>query len=830
MKTKYITPEVNTDSRLEDLFRLTFSTMRGTIKGDEQTPTMLTGEPGSGKTEMVKQIATLFGMNLIVIEGSHISEEHLINIPYVIFDGETEEEKNNFYIQNAKSALVNTMESLDPISDEVYQKNLKSNKLLKVLHNQYGKHIDKVRASTGNGGYSTILFIDEFYRTGSIKIKNILRNILNGKIGNDDIPESVYIVYASNLQDTSGELDDVTMNSQFELVNFDTPTKDEFLNYMLNKYTKFDLETQKEDENKVLTFEIDANVFNAFAETIESSDFVGYHNGVRTSPRRMEQIMLYVADRLSKIGATNEKINALAAFMEVQFTTVDQKVSPLYKKYNDMLSKLMGFNSQPFDTTKWKDLLTDQIDAKLSIGSDRKYPTVISGSHGITKTVTINAIAEERNLGIISIDASTLNNDHVIGIPLPQEDGENNINTVFSEPPLYVSIMNQYNAQADKSVEGRQYNHILFIDELSRVESSTIFNKIRGLMLDKKINESCPIPDDIIIVSAMNPVDIGVIDLSDHMKDVVDLVPAEMAFRDMEVYIETHNFLNSYDKQVDFNLQAMSLNILKSFCDRFGSKETPEGLKVNSESLPFYWSVGHSEPVYVSPREMVAMYQKSMQRITDVFMFEDFENAKTEQFDHFISLARKEVQAVYKNTLANIFLKHHMEPSDVDKFKEILDNILEASAAFEIIKTKTSDEVKNMTFSALMKNSEYDPKMVRTQGGLSVIESWFKQVYDVAEITQDLQMVLNQIKKEKTGIEIIQWFDEMIDLLSEINYTEIQNSVADKIATIFKGGITSVIEEDPLVWVEEENYQFSKSIRKKIDMFLKEASGEEVSE
>ena len=97
-------------------------------------------------------------------------------------------------------------------------------------------------------GYSVILFMDEFYRAGSTKIRNILRTILNGNIGTDKIPPQVYILFASNFDNSDGSLDEIPLNHQFDNVQFDVPSKDDFMQYIANGYTTFDVETGEEDD------------------------------------------------------------------------------------------------------------------------------------------------------------------------------------------------------------------------------------------------------------------------------------------------------------------------------------------------------------------------------------------------------------------------------------------------------------------------------------------------------------------------------------------------------------------------------------------------------
>ena len=56
------------------------------MHSSHRTGLLLAGSTGIGKTTFVKQLAKLLGMKMILIEVPHITEENLINIPFMVFD------------------------------------------------------------------------------------------------------------------------------------------------------------------------------------------------------------------------------------------------------------------------------------------------------------------------------------------------------------------------------------------------------------------------------------------------------------------------------------------------------------------------------------------------------------------------------------------------------------------------------------------------------------------------------------------------------------------------------------------------------------------------
>ena len=121
------------------------------------------------------------------------------------------EKPSVFHDLGFKTYLVKRLESASRMTEEEINQSLNQFKTVKAWREENADYIQE--ATTGFNG---ILFIDEFFRTGDKKIQNILRGILNGKLGKDELPGNVYIIYASNMEEEeTGTLDVITQNQQF---------------------------------------------------------------------------------------------------------------------------------------------------------------------------------------------------------------------------------------------------------------------------------------------------------------------------------------------------------------------------------------------------------------------------------------------------------------------------------------------------------------------------------------------------------------------------------------------------------------------------------------
>jgi len=360
-------------------------------------------------TSFIRGYAKLLGIPLVTVEAPHITEEHIINIPFMIIKGEQiikdsavietagkttlEDKAQSFDIVQAESNLVSKLKTMKnmKLKDQQHIATIAKDKNLRGIYSTYRKLINTVR-----GSYHCILFLDEYYRNDNMKIRNILRNILNGRIGNDKIPPGTFIVYASNLNDDG--LEDIPMNNDFAELEFKAPDKEQWFDYILKKY-------EANDNKEFPNIKMNEKVFNTFYDVLDQEDlsYEDDESEVRSSPRRWEQLLLYVNENLPVSNVKEAKI--LMSNVEVNFRNyITGASSDLYPKIQKLMISLIketsgvDFDGSTHPQTEWKDVLEQQLATKIKMDAHskdtnkevRKYIPIISGEPGIGKCLRGN--------------------------------------------------------------------------------------------------------------------------------------------------------------------------------------------------------------------------------------------------------------------------------------------------------------------------------------------------------------------------------------------------------------------------------------------------------
>ena len=651
---------------------------------------LLAGDPGVGKTSFIRFFSLLTGIELITIEAPHITEEHIINIPFIVYDpvtkheesGATDFDVSDFKVVLSDSNLYSKLKSVRKISDDQYLKSIYRSPadVIKVFEELGGDKttipddIAEVRAD-----HKVILFLDEYFRQTSPKIRNMLRGILNNKIGSHDIPSDTFIIYASNINDEGVE--DIPLNNDFHEIEFAAPNKDDWFAWLVAKFEK---------DEKV---KLDPRVIKKFYALLQEEEL--NHNDmnheVRTSPRRWEQVLLYVN---SSLPAENEKeAKSLLTNIKANFKNyLTGEKSELAAKVLDAVAELIketsdiDISSTDENTDEeWQDTLEHQIKQKKKLGEHRKYIPIISGAPGIGKTTHAAKIAKDLDLRYIYIDCSNLNPEDVVGLPLPKGSSKKKIETQFSEPSLYHQILKdceeadkdhieylKHKLQGDeakkaiKEYKDEEWKYLIFFDELNR-NSTKVFNGIRRLLLEKSFGGGYDLPKGSVIISAINPSDHGAGEMTHHMRDVVDVIDSKADFEKTKKYLQNMPFTTLKNEKA----KDVTYDILMKFVDKFKVKNTSSS--ISNKQRNFFLDVG-AAPVYISPREYSDLYSMAVidfdQKLNRLLKRKNVADMTNDQIAETEEKLRTALFDTFKHKLSNIFTKQQVQsPEFIEDLK-----------------------------------------------------------------------------------------------------------------------------------------------------------------
>jgi MoxR-like ATPase len=582
----------------------------------------LGGGTGIGKTTFVKQLGRLLGMKVVLLEAPHITEEHIINIPFVIIPPsvggasaagqkhtvtlDTEE----WSVQLGRSALASELHSANPINDQQYMANMERDANTSAIFSLFGGTEDNIPDEIRDlrKRYKVILFIDEYWRAVPANVRNILRTILNGRIGNDKIPPGVYTVYASNMSDVGSTVEPMPMNADMDILDYKAPTKDELFHLLISSFK-----------------DLQPEVVNAFHSALEDNhiEFDDLESEIRTSPRRWEQIILYV--NKSVPVKNKEDAAALLANVKSMFNDEEGKTSSLHQLVDDIVRKILDDMGQgaysatkPLSGSDWRKTLDHQIAAKIKMGDSRKYIPVVSGPPGIGKTAAMADVATDNNMVLVHIDCSTLSAEDITGIPIPKRERQN-YDVRFSKPSLLLRIekdmedgsaefMNDPKISDEKKAQFRSqpYKYLVFFDEMNRVGNQRTFNSIRRVVLEKEFNDTDKLPNDAMIVAAINPTDKNVQKLTGHLKDSIDIIDAHPNWTAFLAYLDNNIKNNTSVNKYPPAAKTMALKVLQGFIDTFAMK-TPTK-EISRDAIPFNIKMQGQDNIYISPREYWTLY------------------------------------------------------------------------------------------------------------------------------------------------------------------------------------------------------------------------------
>lgn len=674
-------------------------------RGEVSKGNMLVSPPGVGKTQFINTIANLLGLSLITIEAPHIVEEKIINIPFLITKpmnatsqsgidkvkkvpvrpDDPDKAEKQYDIELADSHLYTQLLRSPSISDSEYIKLVYSDPTAKAIYTGLGGTPEQIPPMIANvrKNFKVILFIDEFFRVPSPTIGAILRSLLNKRIGMHRLPTNVYVTYATNREDIPGAISERQQNQRFSMYRMPPPTKEEWFDWLIGKF--------EEDYSAI---ELNPTIINHFRNLLEDADISSSHETpmgdiVRMSPRRWEQLLLYINTAFpienendAKALLTNVTINFINYLDGVSHPIAAKVMKAVVKLIND-ISKIKVTTNSLHTPMEWRHTLKHQLEMKKRLGNDRKYVPVVSGPPGIGKTGNAAAIAEELGLRLIGIDCSELvDAGEIIGIGGPNRNKAGKMEVKFAPSKLFKQI-NEIIAYEDskfkenlmsdpelgsaggiaeyKKFEAARWKYLIFFDEFNRCPPQ-VMNALRRIILEKNFgdkdpdsNEQLSLPKEAIVMCAINPTGVGTHELTHHMRDVLDIIPSAATWKVQKKFLQHKVVANTLPEVREAVIEAW-----ESVGNHYGVAS------VEPESKPFYLDcLGTDEGLYVTPNDVSDMYADASYKIQAVINHYT-ENGKRPltELTNLSAISNEIKEALYKGFethLVDIFDNHDVD-------------------------------------------------------------------------------------------------------------------------------------------------------------------------
>ena len=419
-------------------------------------------------------------------------------------------------------------------------------------------------------------------------------------------------------------------------------------------------------------------------------------------------------------------------------------------------------------------------------------------------------IADELDLHFIHIDVSGLNRDSTTGIPkavqATDEDGKPAVDqngnavmrTEFSKPPLLITIEamirealeREKEFPKDEQKKGKgKFKYLLLFDEVTRA-TPAVFNVIRKLLLEKSFNEDFNLPEDMVVAGALNPSDDaeGVSELTDHMRDVLDIVPSRANWNKTEVYILRNESPEGLNEDLGFDCNAATVEALTAVLDQYKTRSTDwAGKPVRKEEKMFNMEDGE-DVIYISPRSITDTVSSINSKIRTTLLFDGIMMTNTveevssrgQNDDDFLAMLEEDdaKDTTDKYLDKGIYDKTYSDYSNED-YEEFIKSII--SVFRDIWAEKLGficdqqdippENILSVTTGFIMKDesvrSSYDGLRARDNKDIPTIEKMFDTYYDNPEelsTTTHFNNYLDANKSSPIGLtqDITEWISEKV--------------------------------------------------------------------
>lgn len=833
------------------------------MKSGTSSKLLITGDTGIGKTSTAVDLGKILGIPIVVLEVPQIIEEDVIQIPFLINSADQRYRGLSYYnkegeavdasgleIVYSQSKLKTTMLSLQKLSDVEYQNNIKSYPrdlqiLIAYINKRVPGIINDIRSKVGK-----ILFIDEFLRKASPSIRNVLRLILNssGK-ENEIITDDTYVFYGTNIEDEGlDRLSDLSKHSEFSgQLEHPTPSVDTWLYYSASRSSKPIKKDVYEVFKQFLTTEA---LSSTFSPPGASSDQV-----IRISPRRWTQILFYI-NNAYPFEKNEAKI--LWTTLSRQFRNESRKneYNPSFKIFESIFDNLLVRSGMSpslktnLSATRWRELLSHQIQTAVDIGKDKKYVPVLVGTFGIGKSSYERTLElPPFNLRVINVTCTGITTTDVAGIPLPGSvNAKGSLEGRSSKPPLYVKIMQGINSADSeflrqlKNLESKnqlsniyqsssvdevynkwrqqKYRYIVFFDEFNRVQDQLTFNAIRRVVLEKEFNEEYKMPDDCLVFGAMNFDDPkGIQKLTRHIRDAIDIVDVSPDWKATAKFIKEQVYPATYNEVKNKSSADIALKIVLGMPE--SNKFTNRA--IHNDEYSEYQIMAGNFSFYFSPRSYDNLFRDlaSSLDITETMINNDPNMTNDEIVESLVDAATGVIMSAFQakmnqenldlrtsdiNSVVDIYVRDMIKDSmnnrvNVIPLNEILSKVFDPELQAELEKEYIDDINRAKKKAELTKTPFTKPK-----------RSYPLDNNDAFAVRMGLstdENVVTDSTDDSYRNELLQFFKENMNTPETFNRANLQYLIYSMKQALEKFGLSTYIvssEDSPMAHAIKKHY------------------------
>jgi len=320
-------------------------------------------------------------------------------------------------------------------------------------------------------------------------------------------------------------------------------------------------------------------------------------------------------------------------------------------------------------------------------------------------------------LAVITVDCTNIDPESIVGVSIPK-DPNTDPTVEFTAPPLLQEIMDNRKTADEKFTERlsslvksgeitadeaktrqsnrrkQKYQYLVFFDEFNRVNELDTFNSLRRLILEKEFNEAYSLPDDMLVVAAMNPAGgQGIHKLTHHMRDAIDIIDAVPSWTVLTDYFNNTLIPSLVEEYIDKDSLPYGYTVkdIEKFANDFiQTLNSTFTLKRADEELSAFIIEASGANFYFDPRGYTAILKTFLSQITDgLYRYNDELEKSNENkaADVLIAFLKRQIKSAFAQSLTQGDFYEDALDDGVDAMIEqfVMENVIRFKTNINIV-------------------------------------------------------------------------------------------------------------------------------------------------